>query len=59
MIDKSCGTFDLSCDICGDVAPESFDEFYDAVDYKKESGWKSRRIKGEWHDVCPECQEEG
>ena len=59
MIDKSCGTYDLICDICGECAAESFDDFYDAVEAKKELGWISRKINGEWNDICPGCRECG
>ena len=55
MIDKEHGEFILSCDYCGEEV-SGFDDFYDAVDYKKDNGWKSKKIKGEWNDVCPECQ---
>lgn len=55
MIDKFGDVFSLTCDICGEEAEEDFFEFYDAVEYKKDNGWRSRKIKGEWHDVCPEC----
>ncbi len=44
----------LSCDICGES--ETFDDFYEAVKYKKENGWTSRREDGEWQDFCPDCQ---
>ena len=54
-IDKSCGTFDLTCDNCGLVFDESFDDFYDAVDAKKENGWKSKKRNGNWEDWCPKC----
>jgi len=47
---------ELACDICG-YAVTSFDSFQEAVDYKKEDGWKSQKHKGEWEDICPECQE--
>lgn len=55
MIDRTYGGFELNCDICGDSADESFDEFAEAVQFKKDEGWKSRKINGEWHDICPEC----
>jgi hypothetical protein len=57
MITKHGDIYTLTCDICGDDAEEAFDDFCDAVDYKKENGWKSQKYKGEWEDVCPECQE--
>ena len=56
MIDKFSGIYTLTCDICGEDAPETFDDFYDAVQYKKDNDWKSQKYKGEWEDVCPECQ---
>jgi hypothetical protein len=46
----------LVCDIC-DHEVKYFDNFQDAVDYKKENGWRSRKENGEWLDICPECQE--
>ncbi len=57
MIDKQSGQYHLICDICGEEAEEIFDDFYDAVDYKKQNGWKSQKRMGEWEDVCPGCQE--
>lgn len=46
----------LICDICG----EEIDGFFDlenAVAHKRSEGWKSEKHKGEWQDICPECQE--
>jgi len=57
MIEKEYGLFILYCDICGEKADEDFNKFMDAVDYKKQNGWKSQKHKGDWEDVCPECQE--
>lgn len=57
MIDKQSGQYYLICDICGEEAEETFDDFYDAVEYKKENGWKSQKRNSGWQDVCPECQE--
>lgn len=48
--------FVLLCDVCGEEENEQFDDFYDAVEYKKSEGWKSQRVNGEWLDICPECQ---
>lgn len=59
MIYKDGGLYFLCCDVCGEEAGKIFDEFYDAVEYKKHNGWKSQKRRGEWEDVCPECQEEG
>lgn len=46
----------LVCDHCGDEAGH-FDDFYEAVDRKKEFGYRSMRIDGEWNDICPNCAE--
>ena len=51
MISKFEGMYTLTCDICGDEYPETFFDFYDAVEAKKENGWKSRKTDGEWMDV--------
>lgn len=56
MIEKIDGQYHLACDICGEEADRDFTDFYDAVAYKKENGWKSQKYKGEWEDACPECQ---
>ena len=56
MIDQSYGSYTLVCDICEkEVKP--FDNFQEAVDYKKENGWKSQKHDGEWEDVCAKCCE--
>ena len=48
--------FTLTCDFCGDEAEEQFEEFRDAVDFKKENGWRSvQNRNGEWRDLCPAC----
>jgi len=54
---KFNGLYTLTSDICGEKATETFEEFHEAVQYKKDEGWKSQKYKGEWEDVCPECQE--
>lgn len=59
MIEGFCGIYTLTCDVCGEEANDDFFDFYDAVDYRRKSGWKSRKTKHGWEDVCPECQEVG
>jgi len=44
------------CDTCGDALEDEWD-FDDAVAAKKAAGWRSRKIDGEWIDICPYCQE--
>ncbi len=55
MIDKKYGQYAIVCDVgnCGESL-EGFDTFQDAVEGKKEHGWKSRKVDGQWQDVCPE-----
>lgn len=55
MIDKTHGVYELECDVCGESPDETFDDFEDAVNFKREQGWKSRKIDGEWCDLCPGC----
>ena len=57
MIDRNGSMFILTCDICAEEVVDDFDDFQDAVDYKKENGWKSQRRNGEWEDICPICRE--
>ena len=45
----------LVCDICDDAI--AFDDFNDAVEYKKAKGWVSREDSGGWYDICPDCEE--
>lgn len=55
-IAKDYGEYYVVCDICGEVIGPCCD-FYDAVDAKKENGWRSRKdANGEWIDLCPNCQ---
>ena len=58
MIEKIHGVYFLICDICEDEeGAEEFPDFMEAVEYKKDDGWKSKREDGEWIDICPECQD--
>lgn len=49
--------YTLICDQCGRKV-KGFDDFFDAVDYKKENGWQSKKEDGEWRDACPSCRED-
>jgi hypothetical protein len=57
MISGFPGMYSLQCDTCGAEAEETFEDFYDAVEWKKDkdNGWKSIRVKGDWEDLCPDC----
>ena len=46
--------YELICDECGEVV-DGFEEFMDAVEYKKENNWKSVKVNGEWLNICPDC----
>ncbi|NLW90028.1 MAG: hypothetical protein GXY34_00285 [Syntrophomonadaceae bacterium] len=54
-IDNSHGKYDLICDNCGYIYDEPVIGFHDALDVKKEAGWKSKKRNGNWEDWCPEC----
>jgi hypothetical protein len=57
MISKEYGKCILSCDICGAQADEKYESFQDALDAREDIGWKSKRVEGEWLDICPDCIE--
>lgn len=57
MISKEYGKYTLICGICGAGTDEEFETFQDAVDAREDSGWKSKKINGEWADVCLDCLE--
>jgi hypothetical protein len=55
MIERNDDEYELICDHCEDFV-DGFDEFNDAVRYKKEYSWKSvKGAHGEWYELCPEC----
>ena len=54
-IERFHDQFTPICDLCGTRLPGEF-SFMDAVEAKKDAGWKSRKIDGEWEDVCTDCQ---
>ncbi len=58
MINEFGGYYYLECDICGEDSKEDFDDFWEAVEWKKDksNGWISRKVDGDWEDVCPECR---
>ena len=46
------------CDYCEAQLPAE-ESFQDAVDAKRRAGWKCRKDeRGEWEDICPDCQRE-
>jgi hypothetical protein len=59
MIDKNGpDEFELSCDHCEEPADETFESFQEAVQFKKDNGWKSvKDVDEQWHDLRPDCQD--
>jgi Fe2+ or Zn2+ uptake regulation protein len=56
-IERNGIAYTLTCDNCGYEHDDEFDDFDDAVAAKREDGWKSRKVNGEWEDWCPDCVE--
>lgn len=55
-IRPSSNGYKLICDNCG-YTVDGMDDFMEAVDYKKENEWKSKKIDdGVWEDNCPNCK---
>lgn len=52
MIEKIHGKYILYCDICDEDIDQEFNSFMEAVDFKKQNDWHSRKIDGEWIDGC-------
>ena len=55
MIERFGSDYELTCDICGHSVV-GFDDFEEAVDYKKDEGWISQNTSHGWEDICPDCQ---
>ena len=55
MIEREGWHHTLICDHC-EHPVEGFDEFSEAVKYKKTHGWKSMQSnRGNWYEFCPKC----
>ena len=59
MIDKSYGQYAIVCDACGEISADKFETWQDAVDGKKLAGYISKPYKGEWIDLCEDCNSKG
>ena len=58
MIEKINNIYKIICDSCGEVFPDNFNTFHDAVDYKRNNNWRSVKVsEGNWNEICPDCQE--
>ena len=51
MIDRYYRQFTPVCDCCGARLPGG-ESFAEAVQIKRDAGWISRKVDGEWEDVC-------
>ena len=55
MIERRGWGYVLICDHCEEEI-EGFEEFDDAVKYKKTHNWKSQKSqRGNWFEFCPTC----
>lgn len=55
MIDRQYGIYIVVCDLCG-YESHDLNSFDEAVDYKNNNKWQSKKIDNEWTDICPACQ---
>jgi len=54
MIEREGRYYTLICDHC-EHEVEAFDNFEEAVEYKKKHGWKSVKGRSGWFEFCPIC----
>jgi hypothetical protein len=47
--------YELICDICNAEADVMFDSWNEAVEARKDLGWRSEKSNGKWRDVCKCC----
>ncbi len=58
MLDKiGLLTFIADCDLCSYSEDTGEEDFYQAVDFIKESGWRITKEGDEWIHICPSCHE--
>ena len=53
-IETIAGEFIATCDICGEQL-QSKRMFLDAVQTKRDAGWKIKKTEWGYEDICPEC----
>ena len=54
-IERYYQNYTAVCDCCGQRLPGEL-SFDAAVRSKQSAGWESRKVDGEWEDVCTDCQ---
>ena len=52
-IEKYYRNYTAVCDCCGKRLPA--DGWEDARRAKQDAGWESRKVDGEWQDICDDC----
>lgn len=54
-IERFYGQYTPVCDYCDKTLPGER-SYADAIRAKREAGWESRKVDGEWLDICTDCQ---
>ncbi len=51
------GLYTLACDECGEEVDSKFGNLHSVVAWKKDKSnlWISKKINGEWKELCPKC----
>jgi hypothetical protein len=57
MIQARYGKFVLVCDNCEDEGEKEYLSFQEAVEGKKEEGWKSKKYSDGFKDLCNDCKD--
>ena len=52
---KDHGDFEFSCDGCTEVLHTETSNFDAAKNLLARSGWRARKILGDWQHFCPRC----
>ena len=56
MINKEYGVYQCICDVCGHGG-EEYDTLDMCVEMKHNNDFVSKKVNGEWLDLCFECEE--
>lgn len=54
MIDKLYDQYEMICDICDDTGIPC-DTFNECRHVMRDQGWRTKKVDGEWMDMCPSC----
>lgn len=53
-IERYYRQYTVVCDCC-DHRLGGAESFNEAVRMRREAGWESRKVDGEWEDICTDC----